>query len=181
VTVTVREARPEEYEAIGELTVAAYAIFPEAADDPGYLAELRDVARRAAACPIYAALDDTGKVLGSATYVPGPGNPLAESERPGEAGIRMLAVAPWAQGQGVGTALARALVERARAEGRRGVALLSLPAMQAAHRLYERLGFRRAPGRDWEPAPGLRLLGFELELDEGGLSQAAPRSGSAGG
>jgi GNAT superfamily N-acetyltransferase len=180
VSVTVREARPEEYEAIGELTVAAYAIFPEVAD-PGYLAELRDVAGRAAICPVYAAMDDAGRVVGGATYVPGPDNPLAESERTGEAGIRMLAVAPAAQGQGVGTALARALVERARAEGRRGIALLSLPAMTAAHRLYERLGFQRAPDRDWEPEPGLLLLGFELDLSDGRLSPAGPRSGSAGG
>jgi GNAT superfamily N-acetyltransferase len=180
VAVTVREARPEEYPAIGELTVAAYSIFPEVAD-PGYLAELRDAAGRAAVCPVYVALDDAGRVVGGATYVPGPDNPLAESERSGEAGIRMLAVAPAAQGRGVGTALARALVERARAEGRRGIALLSLPAMTGAHRLYERLGFRRAPDRDWEPEPGLILLGFELEFEGAGLNQAAPRSGSAAG
>jgi len=179
VGVTVREARPEEYQAIGEVTVAAYSIFPEVAHR-GYVAELRDVAGRAAVCPIYVALDDGGRVVGGATYVPGPGSLLAESEGPGEAGIRMLAVAPSAQGQGIGTALARALVDRARADGRRGIALLSLPAMFAAHRVYERLGFRRAPDRDWEPEPGLLLLGYELDL-EAGLSQAAPRSGSAGG
>jgi len=180
VVVTVREAQPQEYEAIGELTVAAYSIFPEVADQ-GYVAELRDVAGRAAVCPVYVALDDAGRVVGGATYVPGPDNPLAESEREGEAGIRMLAVAPAAQGSGVGTALARALVERARADGRRGIALLSLPAMTGAHRLYERLGFRRAPDRDWEPEPGLLLLGFELDLEDAGLSQAAPRSGSGAG
>jgi GNAT superfamily N-acetyltransferase len=180
VSVTVREARPEEYAAIGDLTVAAYSAFPEVAD-AGYLAELRDVAGRAAVCPVYVAVDDAGDVVGGATYVPGPDNPLAESERAGEAGIRMMAVAPAAQGRGVGTALARALVERARAEGRRGIALLSLPAMHSAHRLYERLGFRRAPDRDWEPEPGLLLLGFELHLHDGRLSQAGPRSGSAGG
>ena len=177
--VTVREAWPEEYDAIGELTVAAYSIFPEVADQ-GYLAELRDVAVRAAVCPVYVALDDDGHVLGGATYVPGPDNPLAESERPGEAGIRMLAVAP-AQGRGIGTALARALVERARADGRRGIALLSLPSMTGAHRLYERLGFRRAPDRDWEPAPGLLLLGYALDLEAGDLSRAGPRSGSGVG
>jgi GNAT superfamily N-acetyltransferase len=180
VGVTVREARPEEYDAIGELTVAAYSIFPEVADQ-GYLAELRDVAGRAAFCPVYVALDDDGHVVGGATYVPGPDNPLAESERPGEAGIRMLAVAPSAQGQGLGTALASALLERARADGRRGIALLSLPAMTGAHRLYERLGFHRAPDRDWEPAPGLLLLGYALDLEAGDLSRAGPRSGSEAG
>jgi hypothetical protein len=32
--------------------------------------------------------------------------------------------------------------------------------MRAAHRIYERLGFRRVPGRDWSPAPGIDLLTF---------------------
>ena len=30
-----------------------------------------------------------------------------------------------------------------------------------AHRLYERLGFVRAPGRDWTPVPGVDLWAFE--------------------
>ena len=57
MTVVVREAVPAEYEAIGALTVAAYAIFAEADDDGTYMAELRDVAGRARACPIYVAVD----------------------------------------------------------------------------------------------------------------------------
>ena len=32
--------------------------------------------------------------------------------------------------------------------------------MRAAHRIYERLGFRRVPGRDWSPVPGIDLLTF---------------------
>ncbi len=31
-------------------------------------------------------------------------------------------------------------------------------------RMYERLGFRRAPGRDWNPTDEFRLLGYELDL-----------------
>ena len=180
MAVTVREARPAEYDAIGELTAAAYAIYPEAADDPAYMAELRDVARRAADCPIYVALDEEGRVLGGAMYVPGPDNPHAESERDGEAGIRMLAIAPWAQGRGAGTALTQALVDRARAKGRRGIALLSLPPMTTAHHMYQRLGFRRAEDRDWEPEPGLRLLGFALDLAPEVVSPAGRRADSGG-
>lgn len=33
-----------------------------------------------------------------------------------------------------------------------------------AQRLYERLGYRRAPARDFEPVPGIRLEGYELDL-----------------
>jgi hypothetical protein len=36
--------------------------------------------------------------------------------------------------------------------------------MASAQRLYERLGFRRDPGNDWSPAPGISLLAFVLDL-----------------
>jgi hypothetical protein len=39
--------------------------------------------------------------------------------------------------------------------------------MHSAHRVYERLGFTRAPGRDWNPLPELddiMLLVYELTL-----------------
>jgi ribosomal protein S18 acetylase RimI-like enzyme len=165
--VTVREARPEEYDAIAEVTVAAYARFPETGEDPEYLAEQRDVAGRALLCPIYVAIDDeTGDVLGGATYVPSHDNKWAEAEREGEAGIRLLAVAPRAQGRGIGTALTNALVGRAQDEGKRGITLLTLPAMTAAQRMYERLGFQRDPERDWEPVPGLLLIGYAKRLSD---------------
>ena len=76
----------------------------------------------------------------------------------------MLAVAPHAQGQGVGEALARHVIDRFREEGAVAVVLSSTPLMDAAHRLYERLGFGRCPERDWEPMPGVELLAFRLEL-----------------
>ncbi len=167
VSLIVREALPDEYEAIGGLTAAAYAIFPETGDDTGYLAQLRDVAGRAKTCPIYVALDpDTRRVLGGAMYVPGPGNPHAEIERAGEAGLRMLAVAPDAQGQGVGRALLDALMARARADGRRGMVLLTLDAMTRAHRLYAKAGFARVPERDWEVEPGFTLRCFAIAFDD---------------
>ena len=42
MTLVVREAVPAEYEAIGAVTVAAYAIDVEAGDDGTYMAALRD-------------------------------------------------------------------------------------------------------------------------------------------
>ena len=76
----------------------------------------------------------------------------------------MLAVAPEAQGLGVGSLLVRHVVERSMHAGRKAVMLSSLPAQTAAHGIYQRLGFVRVPERDWEPAPGVRLLAFRLEL-----------------
>src|ERR671918_190025 len=110
------------------------------------------------------AVDDAGAVLGGVTYVPGPDSPCAEFTEPDGAGIRMLAVAPEAQGRGVGEALSRACLERARVAGKGQILLHSTDRMAVAHRLYERLGFVRGPAPDWEPLPGVWLPGLPLRL-----------------
>jgi GNAT superfamily N-acetyltransferase len=157
----IREAREDEYEPAGELCVVTYAAFGEI--DVSYLDEMRDVAGRAEVVPVLVAAEPDGTLLGTVTYVPGPG-PFAESEREGEAGFRMLAVAPWAQGRGVGRRLVEACIERARADARHAIAILTTPSMTVAHRLYESMGFKRDPSRDWEYQPGKVLWGFRLEL-----------------
>jgi ribosomal protein S18 acetylase RimI-like enzyme len=162
--IVVRPVAPDEHAIAGEIVASAYLDYPEVATDAAYLAELRDVAGRAAVVPVLVAVDvPTGTVLGTVTYVPGPG-PLAESEGPDEAGIRMLAVAPEARGRGAGRRLVEACLERARRDGRRRVVLYTLPEMTAAHGLYRDLGFEREPAADWEYEPGKRLLSFALEL-----------------
>ncbi|MFL5644063.1 MAG: GNAT family N-acetyltransferase, partial [Chloroflexota bacterium] len=102
---TIREIHPDEYAALGEITVRAYENLLSPADTD-YVDELRDVRGRAEAVPVLVAVDDDGRVLGGVTYVPGPGTPLSEGERDGEAGIRMLAVDPSVTGRGIGRALA---------------------------------------------------------------------------
>jgi ribosomal protein S18 acetylase RimI-like enzyme len=76
----------------------------------------------------------------------------------------MLAVAPEAQGRGVGRALIGEVATRARADGRTGIAIHTRPSMIAAHRLYESLGFVRDPARDWEFEPGEWLWAMALRL-----------------
>ena len=161
--------RPDEYAAVGDLTVAAYAaVYPDSdlgrEEIRSYEAELRDVATRAAGADVLVAVGGDGQLLGAVTYVPGPSSPLAEFDEPGAAGIRMLAVAPDAQGRGVGEALTRACIDRATAAGRDAIVLHSTEWMTTAHRLYERLGFRRDPGLDWEAGPGFWLRAFRLGL-----------------
>jgi ribosomal protein S18 acetylase RimI-like enzyme len=83
---------------------------------------------------------------------------------PGEAEIRALAVAPGAQGAGVGTALLKALIERARRRGVGHLVLYTQPDMRAAQHMYEREGFRRLAERDRAPRPGYQLLAYGLVL-----------------
>ena len=172
----IREARPDEFAVVGELVVEAYDVI-----DPiglgEYADELRDVGGRVESADVLVAADDDGTLLGAVTYVPGPGSPTAEFTEADAAGIRMLAVAPTAQGRGVGKALVEACLERARAAGKSQVILHTTDWMTSAHRLYERLGFDRDPSIDWQPGRDdvpevFWLRGFRRRLD--GAAQAGP-------
>lgn len=168
--MVVREIREDEAGVAGELVVAAYRALEHSppVDDDGYAAELRDVARRASEAVVLVAVDEAAPadqaVMGCVTYVPDETSTLAEDLRPGEAGLRMLAVSPSAQRRGAGRALVAACVERARRDGKERLFLHSGTWMRAAHRMYESLGFRRVPERDWEPEAGIPLVAYALDL-----------------
>jgi ribosomal protein S18 acetylase RimI-like enzyme len=162
--VTVRRAGPGDYQVVGELTVAAYRRLPGHQAGGRYEAVLLDVGHRAGVAEVLVATDPTGLLLGAVTYVDGAGNEYAEWDDADAGGLRMLAVAPATQRRGVGEALVRECIDKARSDGRRLLLAHSTPAMTAAHRLYARLGFMRAAGRDLAPVPTVSLLGFELDL-----------------
>ncbi|MBD8870138.1 GNAT family N-acetyltransferase [Nocardioides donggukensis] len=158
----LRRAVPADLERIGEITVAAYAPFLGGPED-SYADRLRDAASRHREAELWVA-EEEGVVLGSVTVCP-PGSPWRELARAEEGEFRMLSVAPTAHGRGVGAALVRLALDRAREQQARRVVISSLPVMSAAHRLYERLGFTRAPERDWSPLPGVGLIAYTLPLD----------------
>jgi ribosomal protein S18 acetylase RimI-like enzyme len=161
VEITVREAVPQDFPAAGEVGVAAYrTINPELGS---YEARLRDVAARATDATVLVAIADD-RVVGTATYVPGPGSRLAESDDPDDAGLRMLAVTPDAGGRGIGTALVECALALARRAGRRRLVLLTRPEMHAANAIYDRLGFTRAPELD-ETWHDVTLLGYARTLE----------------
>lgn len=147
MTVTVRGAQPQDLTRVGELTAEAYLADGLVAERDDYLHELRDAARRAAEATVLVAVEG-GRVLGTITVAPA-GSPYAEIAHPGEHELRMLAVEPAVRGQGVGEMLLRAAIGRSRADGAGTVVLSTMPAMRAAQRMYDRLGLRRAPERDW--------------------------------
>jgi len=80
--------------------------------------------------------------------------------------IRLLAVSPAMRGQGIGTMLMRECVRRARRSGAAAVTLHSNDAMQAGIRMYERMGFIRAPELDFQAGQGVTVKGFRLSLDD---------------
>jgi predicted N-acetyltransferase YhbS len=179
---SVRLATPDDHAAIRGVITAAYAqyemaIGPEAYDR--YLADLLDLTRHASHGPLVVAEVD-GVVRGSAAFYPesaaqGLGWPA------GWSGGRALAVHPDARGQGVAQALVAACEELAHLYGAPVFAFHTLELMSGAIRLYERLGYCRAPAydRDLLPhfgvtaGPPLRAIAFQRTFDEAG--QRPPR------
>ena len=162
-TFLIRPVRPDEYGPLGELTVASYHSVRHRED---YDRQLRDVARRAETSCVLVAVGLEGELLGGVTYVGGPDDPYSEELAEGDAGMRMLAVAPARQGQGIGRALTQACLERARADGRCRFILHTGEWMPAARHLYESLRFERVRAIDFSPAPGIDLIGYALDLTE---------------
>ena len=147
--VEIREARPDEYEAVGAITVAAYQALPGLERLGRYGDELADIAGRAPGI-IMVAVDDDGTLLGDVTYYTSYGVEMEQhtDELADIAGFRMLATVPEAQGRGIGQQLTQWCIDRAKADGAKALALHTTDYMQAAQRLYVRLGFERWPELD---------------------------------
>jgi GNAT superfamily N-acetyltransferase len=166
--VEIREARTAaEVAAAGRVTVAANAEFaPTDPDDPfqaswaRYLREMADAAARAAQGVLLVAVEPDGRVVGTVTLYLGPGS---MQWRPGDAMFRLLAVDPAARGRGIGRALFQACLDRARAAGKRRMALHTTEWMATARAMYERAGFRREPEGDAR-LPGVTIIAYAAEL-----------------
>ncbi|WP_327068876.1 GNAT family N-acetyltransferase [Kitasatospora sp. NBC_01250] len=166
----IRRAHREDLAPAGEVTVEAFVGDGHTAPDAEYVNLLRDAHRRAAEAELLVAVDPAdlsqgpgGRLLGCVTFAVG-GTPWADIATPEEGEIRMLAAAASARGRGVGEALVRACVRRSRELGLTGMAFSTRPAMTAAHRIYERVGFTRSPERDWCPRPGIDLWVYAMSL-----------------
>ena len=157
----VRPARPDEYDAIADLTVRVYSSL-EGGLHPEYAAILRRTAERAETAEVVAGVQGD-RLLGSLTYVPSPG-PQGSIATGTAAEVRTLVVDPDAQGLGVGRGLVQWSIERARSDGRDRLVLSTMPWMRVAHGLYERMGFTRTPERDWHPRPGIDCWTYGLAL-----------------
>lgn len=157
----IAAATAADFARIAELTVAVYTA--EDLVSPGYLSELADAAGRADRAELLVARDVDGRIVGSVALVLDGdfGEVTAGGE---EAAFRMLAVDGAARGRGIGEALVRTCLDRARAAGKRRMVLSTGVRMTAAHRLYSRLGFTRLPERDWTPVPGIDLWVYALDL-----------------
>lgn len=173
---TVRDAKPSDFQAIRVIATNANEEFRSPMGDTlysGYIANVLDVESRARnAFLLVAELGD--EIVGTITLYRDINDEGIPTQFPaGTAGIRATAVSPAARSQGIGTELVSAAIARARLFGARAIALHTAECMEGAMRLYERLGFRRAPERDFRAndyftgGTGTRLdaLAFVRDLD----------------
>jgi len=169
--IQIREARSDEHAALGRMLVSAYAALPgmpTVDEQPDYYATLAGVAGRAAkpSWTILVAAGPTGEVLGSIDFIAdmqhygsgGSARAIADA-----AGVRFLAVNDAHRGKGVGKALTKFCIARARALGKARLVLHTTRAMQAAWAMYEGLGFVRFPDIDFAQG-ALDVFGFKLDL-----------------
>ncbi len=156
----IREADEGDAAAVAALWTEAYAdAGPEGRREPYALQEYFAVASTA---EVSVAVDGAGEVIAVVALFP-PEAPGRSVAGPGEAELARLAVAERARRQGLGGALVRGAIERARGLGAGGIALWCRPYQTAAHAIYESLGWHRAPERDEDDGDGRRLV-FVLAL-----------------
>lgn len=166
----LRDARENDRDAIQDVTLSAYQQYAAVMPPPlwenyrqNILATLADVRP---AEQIVAEQD--GAIVGAVLLYPagtvfsgsdGASVTLAWPE------VRLLAVAPAARGQGIGKALMQECVRRAHQSGSAAITLHTNDMMEVAMRMYERMGFVRAPEFDFHPAPGVTIKGYRFNLD----------------
>lgn len=166
VDVRLREIADAEIPEVSELVLAAYrddySLLPT-----DYLAEIANVAERAAHHLVWVAEDTvTGALLGTIT-TPLPGAILSDVARPGEMDLRLLGVAHAARGRGIGSLIMRHGIALARIRGVSRLVLRTSTEMIAAYQLYDRMGFSRIPDREEdvvrEDGSAFRLLAYGID------------------
>lgn len=163
LAVTFRRAVPANFPEVRRITRDAYLRAGHFAADHPYMSVLEDVEYRAEHAQVWVA-ETYGKVVAAVTLT-FAGQPYSEIAQDGELEFRMLAVDPARQGGGVGRAVVGDIVEHARQlPGIDSISITSATFMERAHGLYQSLGFRRAPERDWY-VPGNDVLLWVLRLE----------------
>ncbi|MBA2446097.1 MAG: GNAT family N-acetyltransferase [Nocardioidaceae bacterium] len=154
----VRRATAADVDEVAGITVRAYVEDGFVGAGDSYVEELGDAASRLAHAELWVA-EVEGAVVGAVTFCP-PGSTYRELATDGEGEFRMLAVDPASRGQGVARALVQQCLDRCVELGLTDLVLCSLKQMSPAHALYLSMGFGRDDALDWEPEPGVTLLGF---------------------
>jgi ribosomal protein S18 acetylase RimI-like enzyme len=168
----LRDAGSCDLDEVAGLLGDVYGVFrahfpPEAWGS--YIHEIIDIGSRLGQSELIIA-ERAGRLVGTIGFYPEASHSALERWPQRWASIRTLGVRADARRQGVGAALARECVRRARERGVRAIGLHTASYLTDATRLYERLGFRRAPEFDIEI--GEMFTGRSLPAGESWQAQA---------
>ncbi len=175
--LTIRNARPEEFEKVGKLMVDVYSQlegFPNKADQPEYYRLLLNVGKftEEENTELLVAISDENKVVGAVVYFSdlknyGSGGTVTRIKN--ASGFRLLAVDPKERGKGIGKLLSLACIDRAKMRKQKQLFIHSTASMKVAWGMYERLGFVRHDEIDFNQGD-LPVFGFRLDLEEDRMS-----------
>jgi ribosomal protein S18 acetylase RimI-like enzyme len=159
--IHIREAMETEMDEVETLVKTAYREFQllmPAAAWQRWMDNISETMR--APGGLLLVVEQEGRIEGAVTFYPDAGQ-AHQGEWPAGAGaIRMLAVRPGRRGRGYGVRLTQACLDRARDLQIGTIFLYTGTFMAAAQRLYEKLGFKRAPEFDRDPGP----IAYRLDL-----------------
>ena len=171
-TLEIREIRPDEYKALGQLMINVYSTldgFPSPDEQPGYYEMLANIGslNEEQDTKVLVAISAEGELIGGVVYFGdmaryGSGG-TATSEK-NTSGFRLLAVDLRSRGAGAGRALSNACIQLAKDSGHAQVILHTTLAMQVAWGLYLKLGFERSSDLDFLQEE-LPVFGFRLRLE----------------
>jgi GNAT superfamily N-acetyltransferase len=163
----IRDARDDERDALRNVTLAAFEEYGTIMPQPLWVLYRRQILTTldAAGPAERIVAERNSAIVGSALlYRPGAQAYGSTAGRVDEPQVRLLAVLPAARGEGVGLALMTECARRARRAGATTLGLHTMDMMQAATRMYERMGFVRAPDLDFSPAEGVLVKAYRLDL-----------------
>lgn len=139
-TIPIRDETPADAAAIRALTTLA---FRDAAHSSGTEAAIVDALRAAGALTLSLVAAEGGRIIGHVAF-----SPLAIENATGAwFGLGPVSVDPDRRGRGIGRALIVTGLDRLRAQGAAGCALLGDPA------LYARFGFENDPALFYADVP----------------------------
>jgi putative acetyltransferase len=153
----IRPETPDDFEAIRQVTVAAFAGKPYS-DQTEHL--IVDALRAAEAMSLSLVAKMDGKVVGHVAF----SVVTINRENKGWHGLGPVSVLPELQKQGIGSQLIREGLSRIREMGAKGCVLEGSPAY------YQRFGFKAYPGLYYEGTPSpefFMALPFYPEVPEG--------------
>lgn len=167
---SIRKAKPEEFEALGNLMVLVYSQlegFPSPTEQPKYyntLANIGDFTLKTKV-ELLVAVSNNNVIGGGVVYfgnMQNYGSGGIATKELNTAGFRLLAVDPNIRGKGIGKLLTMECIRKAKEEKFHQMIIHSTHAMQTAWKMYEGIGFRRSEDLDFMqedfPVYGFRLV-----------------------